>query len=360
MPLDGPYTRFWPIFLMRISTALLFCSMVTLSGCQQYQYYQQAIVGQSKLLLNRQSNIELQSKTEIDPALKYRLRLAQEILEFAEVQGLPANGAYDSYVATGQTFVIWNVFAAEPYTLALKSSCFPIAGCVSYRGFFGLADARKYAASLEEQGYETYIGGVTAYSTLGWFDDPLLDTFLFRPEEQLAALLFHELAHQLVYVKDDTRFNESFATAIERFLLKKWLLSIGDEHRFDRYVASQARVESVIGLVEQTRVSLRELYESGQSADDTDRKKRDIISGLILQYETLSQHWDEGSEYSHWMETPINNAKIETVADYHQWVPAMSAILEKEGFVGFRIEMHRLAKMNQPARKMALETYNSR
>jgi predicted aminopeptidase len=343
---------------MKVAAALIF--LVLLTGCQQLQFYQQAIAGQGRLLLARQPVDALLQAAETDPALKYRLALAADVIAFAEAEGLAAGGAYESYVATGQPFVIWNVFAALPYSLQLKQSCFPVAGCVSYRGYFRRDDAMAHARHLQSEGYEAYVGGVTAYSTLGWFDDPLLDTFLFRPEDDLAALLFHELAHQLVYVSGDTRFNESLATAVERFMLKKWLAQSGDLARYERYLARRARISAVISLIGETRQALGELYASGITEPSMETRKQALLAELVAAYDALAETWDEGDEYAAWMRSPINNAKLETVADYHGWVPVLLPRLEASGLEAFTREMKPLADLSQAEREKALEAYSIR
>lgn len=343
---------------MKAAAALFL--VVILSACQQVQFYQQAIVGQSRLLLARQPVDSLLQAAETDPALKYRLTLAADVIAFADAEGLAANGAYESYVATGQPFVIWNVFASLPYSMELKQSCFPIAGCVSYRGYFSQDDAIAHASFLQSEGYEAYVGGVTAYSTLGWFDDPLLDTFLFRPEDDLAALLFHELAHQLVYVRGDTRFNESLATAVERYLLKKWLVQAGDLSRYQRYLDRRARISDVIGLIGITRQQLAELYGSGIPEEEMESVKQRALADLVTAYESLAKTWDDGDEYAAWMRSPINNAKLETVADYHGWVPVLLPRLEAVGLAVFAQEMKQLGELSQTEREQALKAYSNR
>lgn len=328
--------------------------LLLMTGCQMTRFYHQAIIGQSRLLLDRESIQELIQAETSDPALKHRLHLVRAIIQFAQEAGLPAEGAYTTYVETGQPYVVWNVFAAPAHELKLLTSCFPIAGCVSYRGFFEKEMAREYAHSLEQEGYDVYMGGVTAYSTLGWFDDPLLDTFLFQPEQYLAALLFHELAHRLVYVKDDTRFNESLATSVEQYLLKAWLQQRGEEESFKRYLASEQRRDSVLHLIESTRVELHKLYGSGLPPAEINARKKRILQDLVSAYRELSSSWPEGREYGAWMSSPINNAKLETVADYNSWVPVMLRYLEMNGLAAFTLEMKRLASLKSSEREAAL------
>jgi predicted aminopeptidase len=299
----------------------------------------------------------LQSK--IDPALRDRIEIAGEILGFASEIGLPVSGAYLSYVETGEPYVVWNVFAAKPYELALKTSCFPVAGCVTYRGYFKKDDAERYAKRLEDKGYEVYVGGVAAYSTLGWFNDPLLDTFLFRSDAKLAALLFHELAHRVVYIKHDTRFNESLATTIELYALEKWLLARGQSHRFDRYRLSLARRDSVIALIMQARNRLGQLYGSEISVIEMKLNKQAIFQEMRDAYLLLRESWAGGEEFYRWMQEPMSNAKLETVADYNELVPQLTVKLEKLGLEQFKSELSRLARLSQSERDAEFSAFKS-
>ncbi len=280
--------------------------------------------------------------------------MSRDVITFAETLGLPSAKSYDSYVQTGQQFVLWNVFAAPALELRLKTSCFLIAGCVSYRGYFKYEDAERKAASLREKGYDVYVGGVTGYSTLGWFNDPLLDTFLFRDEEYLAALLFHELAHRIVYVKGDTRFNESFATSVERFALREWLRSRGKHTALDEYNVSLSRRHSVIELINETRRQLQDLYASDKQESEKLNIKPELIEQLVENYRVLAAQWPDGGEFSHWMDREINNATLETVADYNNWGPVMSAFLTTHGMQAFAVEMKRLASLQESERQAIL------
>ncbi len=319
--------------------------LVVLQGCESVHFYQQAISGQTSLLWQREDISDLLA-TDIQPELRQQLELALEILAYAEAFGLEADGVYSSYVETGRAYVVWNVFAADPLELSLKTSCFPVAGCVSYRGYFEKADAERYAEKLRAEGLDVYMGGVGAYSTLGWFDDPLLDTFLFRPEEYLAALLFHELAHQVVYVKGDTRFNESLATAIEQHVLEQYLRDVGREAAFERYLSSRERRAQVLVLINEIRQELRDVYASDLTRNEKLKKKEALFEQLVGRYDEIAKNWSEGTEYRSWVRGPMNNAKLETVADYHEWVPAMLHQLELRGYEGFVTWLTMLAELS--------------
>ena len=336
---------------------MIVLALVTLlTGCETIRFYQQAIAGQGQLLLDREAVESLMVAPETHPTLRYRLQLARDVIAFAGAAGLPVAEAYGSYVETGRRFVVWNVFAAPTLELSLKASCFPVAGCVSYRGYFNRKDAKRQATLLRQQGYDVHVGGVTAYSTLGWFDDPLLDTFLFLDEEYLAALLFHELAHRIVYVKGDTLFNESLATSVEQVVSRDWLITRGDQARFERYLASESRRQSVLGLINETRGQLRELYSSDCAEIDKLRRKSELIGQLVENYGILAGQWVEGDEFSHWMSGEINNAKLGTIADYNSRVPVMSAYLTTYGLEAFALEMKRLASLPEPERTSILES----
>ena len=164
---------------------------------------------------------------------------------------MPDNGSFRSYADLGRPYVLWNVFAAPEFSIEPVTSCFPIAGCVSYRGYFGEADAQAAGAALRQRGYDVFVGGVPAYSTLGWFDDPVLSTFIQYPEAELARLIFHELAHQLLYVKDDTRFNESFAVTVEQAGVERWLAQNGDERERAAYARLQGMQRDFVALLGQ-------------------------------------------------------------------------------------------------------------
>ena len=313
-------------------------------------------------MLERRSVASLLASDDTDPALHYRLELSADILDHARRAGLPVGDAYQSYVETGETFVIWNVFAAPPFELSLKQHCFPIAGCVSYRGFFHQADARQYAAHLSEDGYEVFVGGVRAYSTLGWFDDPLLDTYLFLPEEQLAALLFHETAHRLAYAPGDTRFNESLATTVERYLLESWLREHGGQDAgsgYERYLAQEKRHGQVVELIDGVRERLRAVYAADLSIDEMTTQKAELLAQMQSDYASLSASWDEPRPFAGWMKGPINNARLETVADYHQWVAGMSRYLQTHGFERFKTELKRLEQLDSEARLNVLRSWDT-
>jgi predicted aminopeptidase len=213
---------------------------------------------------------------------------------------------------------VWNVFAAGEFSVEPKQECFPVTGCVAYRGFFHEDDARRYAERLRAQGFDVYVGGVVAYSTLGWFDDPLLSTFIRYPDPQLARLVFHELAHQLVYAPDDTTFNESFAVVVEEEGVRRWLQAEGRLAELDGFHAAQERRRVFADKVKRTRERLAEVYKSGASADEMRRRKAEEYGKLQ-------------AEYPKFVPAQANNAFLVSIALYNELVPALEDVLKESG-----------------------------
>ncbi len=308
----------------------------SLMGCSSLNFYTQAATGQMQLLWHRESIDIVLANPEVNQALKNKLLLSRDVLNFAEEElGLPVEDSYSSYVDTGRQFVVWNVFAAQEFSTELRTFCYPIAGCVSYRGFFQEQAARAFARQLQQQGYEVFVGGVAAYSTLGWFDDPLLNTFMGRTDEKLAALLFHELAHKVLYVAGDTRFNESFATAVERIALSRWLAARGQPDAFDLHLAAQERSQAVIKLIATTRHQLDDIYRGGDPEEVKRERKGIAIAALQADYKNLKENWHDPDtafpEFEFWMQGEINNARLGTVADYNDLVPLFEKVYVMHG-----------------------------
>jgi len=297
-----------------------------LCGCESIGFYAQAARGQWQLLSSRQSVDDLLANKQTTPALKQRLELANEVREFAKREiGLPLGGNFSTYVDVGRPYVIWNVFAAPTLSIKPMTWCYPIAGCVSYRGYFTESAANDKATQLSAQGYDVYVGGVRAYSTLGWFDDSILSTYAMQSEASLAGLIFHELAHQVVYVGDDTAFNESFAQSVEQLALQQYFdTKVKDPAyagAFMAYMLGNKREQAFTAMLLKTRAELDKVYAS--TADDSARRagKQRVLSQLAAEYEQLKLQWNGDARYDQWMKT-INNAKLATIADYHQWTGA--------------------------------------
>lgn len=311
--------------------ALAAAIVVGTGGCTTVSYYSQAIAGHLEVMQRARPIDDRLARDALPDALRARLFRALEIRDFATRElGLPDNGSYRSYADLGRPFVIWNVVAAPALSIVPKASCFPVAGCVSYRGFYGEADARAYAASLEKEGLDVFVHGVAAYSTLGWFDDPLLNTFINYPEAELARLVFHELAHQTVYIRDDTTFNESFAVAVEEAGVERWLASHPETDRA-AYATLQSRRAEFLALVMRYRERLGALYASSVPDADKLAGKRQAFADMQADYRRLRDSWGGWAGYDRWFARDINNAHLASIATYTRLVPAFRALLARGG-----------------------------
>jgi predicted aminopeptidase len=307
-----------------------------IGGCSALGYYRQAVSGQLYILTHRQKIDAMLQDPATDPQLRVRLDEIAAIRRFAADElGLPLESQFSTYVDLGRPYVVWNVFAAEEFSVQPRSWCYPVAGCVSYRGYFDEASARAFAKGLREQeGLDVYVGGVAAYSTLGWFSDPVLNTVLNRREHQLAALVFHELAHQVAYAKGDTEFNESFATAVEREGQRRWLQARADEatrRELQESIASELRrQEQFVALVKRTVSDLDVIYRSGRDVDAMRTAKMARLERMRADYALLKEEWGGYAGYDNWFAAGLNNAQLATVSTYNGLEPAFTALLAQE------------------------------
>ncbi len=331
---------------------------VALLGCETVQYYNQAISGQQRILQSRQPISEITEDPDSPEILRQRLTYLMEVRAFAEKDlHLPVANNYLTYVDLKRPYVAWNVVATPELSLVPRMWCYPFVGCTAYRGYFAEADARQYAEILARQGYDVHVGGVTAYSTLGWFDDPVLSTFIRRSRASAAALLFHELAHQVLYAPDDTTFNESFATFVEQEGLRRWQEASGISSIFSEYLRNYRRQQQFIELVFAHRQRLESLYQTELAPAEKRVKKASIFSDLRDAFRHLKSEHTELSAYDDWINRPLNNAKISGVAAYHDFVPAFSNLLaEKDGdLVQFYQACRELADKSIDDRRRILE-----
>jgi len=343
-------TKIW------ILLALPFALSVT--GCESLRFYTQAAAGQMGLLSKRKPIDVLLSDPQTPPELRRQLATVLEIRAFARDHLLlPVNGSYLSYADVNRPHAVWNVYASPEFSLQPKTWCHPFAGCVAYQGYFSESRANAYAEALEEKGYDTFVSGVAAYSTLGWFNDPVLNTYIHRPKEKLAAMIFHELAHQLLYVKDDTAFNESLATFIEQEGLRRWFSYVGDPGMFDAYRAERRRHQDFIRFVDDFRKRLKAAYAEESPPAEKRRVKAEIFSQMRRAHLSLKEQWDGYRGYDKWFRTDLNNAKIATVITYHNYVPAFSSLLERTNgdLKRFYSECDNLAKKDRKRRHELLE-----
>jgi predicted aminopeptidase len=303
---------------MRLGWILAAAAAALVVGCQSLTYYTQAIGGHLKVLAKARPVEDWLADPATDPDLKQRLETARRIREFASKNlKLPENNSYLAYAELNRSYVVWNVFAAPAFSVEAKTECFPFTGCVSYRGFYSEEQARRHAARLREEGYDVYVGGVPAYSTLGWFDDPLLSTFIRYPDAQLARLVFHELAHQLVYARDDTAFNESFAVTVEEEGVKRWLEAEGRSGELAAFRAAQTRKRELAARVSGTRERLAAVYRMDLPREAMLEHKRGEWERLRASYPAIP--------------ADANNAFLASIALYTELVPGFERLLAESG-----------------------------
>ncbi len=332
---------------MRPEALLVAAAAAALAGCETLSYYAQAVGGHMSLMSRAHPVEALIADPATAQALREKLELAQALRDFATRElKLPDNASYRSYADLGRPFALWNVVAAPEFSLEPVKSCFPVAGCVSYLGFFAREDAERHARSQRERGSDVYLYGVPAYSTLGRFDDPLLSTFIGYPDAELARLVFHELAHQVVYVKDDSTFNESFAVAVEREGVRRWLAASGRHAELRAFLDAQRRSAELGALLEDTRVRLEVLYRLRLAPEAMRERKR---AELALLKEKLARYPKLGA-------VEPNNAFLASHATYTQLVPAFERLLAAGGgdFERFYAKVRELAKGGAGAARAAL------
>jgi predicted aminopeptidase len=310
---------------LRAAAALLLLPL--LAGCTAAGYYWQGIRGQLDLL-ERARPIPAVVATTEDPALKRKLERVLAIREYASRElALPDNPSYRSYTDLGRRFVLWNVFAAPELSLEPRQWCFPVAGCVNYRGYFDEAAARAEAARLGATGDDVHVGGVPAFSTLGYFNDPMLSTVIRYPDTEVARLIFHELAHQVAYAKDDTVFNESFAVAVEEEGIGRWLAAQDDSALTAQFNTSQRYRDGFRKLISRTRSELVTLYSSPASVEEKRAGKAAAFTKMRAAYDALKNEWGGFAAYDGWFAQGPNNASLAAVGLYTQKVPEFHALL---------------------------------
>ncbi len=337
--------------------AILLVLALSAAGCSTMGYYAQSIHGHFSVLEAARPIPEVIADPQSPPPLKQRLERAQQIRRYASDElALPDNGSYKRYADLKRPYVVWNVFAAPELSLELKQWCYPVIGCAGYRGYFDKDAAEQAADELRAGGYEVQVSGVPAYSTLGWFPDPLLNTFIGGTEGQLAGLVFHELAHQIVYVGGDTTFNESFATAVEREGVRRWLAAHGTEASRQAYVEFAQRRAQFLQLLLKYRRLLQETY-AGDATDDAKRaRKQQLFAELAREYDQLKASWGGFAGYDRYFGQKLTNAHLAAVGAYNDLVPAFDALLAQSGdFATFYAEVRRIAAMPKAEREEALQ-----
>ncbi|MGY4532227.1 putative aminopeptidase [Pseudomonas sp. TE3786] len=340
--LDLPRWRWVPLPLVLL-----------LNGCG---YYGQLLSGQVDLLARREPISELLAQPDLDPQLRKRLVLAEDARAFASRElALPDNQSYRLYADLGRPYVVWNLFATAEFSLEPQTHCFPIAGCVAYRGFYEQNRARGAAALLKQEGLDTYVAGIEAYSTLGWFADPLLNTMLRWDDQRWVAVIFHELAHQQFYLPGDTAFNESYASFVETEGLRQWRRA-RDLHAPENGMRERQR-EQFSALVLASRERLQALYASGKTAQQMRAGKAAEFDRLRAEYQVLrTRQWAGDGRYDAWIYSPLNNAKLLPFGLYDQWQPAFAALFrEQQGdWPRFYAAVKTLGQLPESARQTRL------
>lgn len=343
---------------------LLLLLFLLLSGCSTVSYYSQAVSGHLSLMWSGKSVTHLIQRSDTRPELKHKLQLSQAARRFAEERlSLPVGGAFSDYVALDRPWVLVNLIAVPEFSLQPNRWCYPVVGCQAYRGYFSLEDARAEAADFQARDYDTFIGGVTAYSTLGWFDDPLHSGFTALPEDRMVALMFHELAHRVLYIDEDTAFNESFATAVELEGLKLWLELRGESVLFNRALTRLEHRRKTLELVEQASARLNRLYRE-QNALGTElvrNRKAQLLTQLAQAYADLSKHFPEPGPFGSPPVT-LNNANLALFRQYNQHVPAFRQLLRDAGgdFPRFYHQVAALAEAPEAVRNQRLASLSQR
>jgi len=338
----------------RLLAAVLLCSLA--SACGTLRYYAHVTHGQVSLLVHRKPVERIIADPTVDSELRARLARTQDARRFASDHlDLPRNKSYTTYVDLGRPYVTWNVFATPEFSVDAITHCFPFAGCVAYLGFFDREHAEDEAARLASAGDDTAIEGAAAYSTLGWFSDPILSSMLRWNDDELDGVIFHELAHQLLYVEDDTAFNESFATFVQQQGLREWRAARGLP---PADMEESARDDAFTALVLDLRERLRALYARAQAPSAVREAKQREIADFRERYRRLRDtEWNGNHSYDSWVEQPINNARLVPFGLYDHWVPAFARLFgEAQGdWRGFYALARALAHLEKGERDRRLD-----
>jgi predicted aminopeptidase len=304
--------------------------LATLPGCGT-MYLAQAAGGQFRVLHARRPIDKVVADPATPAPLKTRLMDVRAARDFAVTElHLPDNRSYRTYADIKRPYVVWNVVATPEFSVEPKHWCFPIAGCVAYRGYFKEKSARAFASRLASQGFDVTVGGVPAYSTLGKFADPVLSTMMRYGDSELAAIIFHELAHQLLYVKNDTEFNEAFATTVENAGLERWLKAQGHPDLMQEFLEDSAQENAFVELFASTRGRLKKLYASGIPPAHMKEQKATVFAELTEEARALQRQ--QGHQYyESWLKEGLNNAHLASVATYYQCVPGFQRLLAEQG-----------------------------
>jgi predicted aminopeptidase len=323
--------RRYRLMLPLIRALILASILGLLQGCSTLSYYSHSIGGHLQLMGQRQPIPELLRDPQTPEPLQRKLRQVGEIRHFASAAlALPDNGSYLSYAALDREAVVWSVVAAGRFSLQPKQWCYPFVGCASYRGYFSQERARAYAGELQAQGMDVAVLPVPAYSSLGWFDDPLPSTVIDWPAAEIAGLIFHELAHQQLYVKHDSAFNEAFASLVAEVGIERWLGS-RNGLTFAQWQVTQQREQQFVDLLLALRGELETLYRQPLDELRMGQRKAALFRQLREHYAQLKRQWGGYAGFDGWFDRDLNNAHLVSIATYEAWVPAFRRLLVQSG-----------------------------
>jgi predicted aminopeptidase len=346
-----------------LALCALACALLVglLTGCEAISYYRQAVAGECQILTHEKSIDKLIADPATPAPLKAKFQQIVKIRQFAKDQlHLPADDIYTKYVDLHRPYVVWNVNVAPALSLDPVTWWFPVVGRASYRGYFSEKAATNYAAKYGKKGFDIYVDGIETYSTLGWFKDPLLNTFIDEPDSYLAEIIFHELTHRRLFVAGDTDFNEAFATFVSMEGVRRWYLASAAPQGYDRYKKGLDQDHQFVDLIMAARAKLQAAYADPKLSDaEKLTRKEEIIADLRARHNALKAGWGGKSPYDEWFAEPINNAKLNTVSAYYDLVPAFAALLHADNndLEKFFQDVARLGKLPLAERHQQLRAY---
>jgi predicted aminopeptidase len=303
--------------------------LIGVCGCQSTQYYWQAASGHMGLMHKREPIVEVLKRDDVTAKQRHKFAVIAHVRRFShDFLHLPVGHQYTTYIPMDGAHVVWSVYATPKYSLEPLSWCYWFVGCMHYRGYFDVNEAKGFESDLVAQGYDTYVAPSMAYSTLGTFSDSVLSSFLSLSDVDLAALIIHELSHSKVFIQGDTSFNESFATVVEQEGLRRWLKDVGSGRLMEGYERRRDDQNKVVDLILDTKSHLRVLYQKPSQEGGMAELKRGAFKALKEGYLSLRQGMPY-SGYDGWFSQPLNNASLITVSTYHGWVPALQVLLAR-------------------------------
>jgi predicted aminopeptidase len=356
--------EYWLLPLMKTDNSpmrLIIVLVVLLSsGCADLGYYWHSAKGHMEVMNRRVAIKDLLRDPQTDTELKQRLTLVREIREFAFNRlRLPESGSYSDYAQLDNPYVLQNLFAAPEFSTQLLSWCYPVAGCTSYRGFYEQQRLDAFVAGLKADKNEVHISRVPAYSTLGWFDDPVLSSFINWPDHRLAGLLFHELTHQRIYIDGDSRFNESLASAVQLVGIRLWLEYKNQPLLLEKYNRGLVYRRDVAQLIESARDQLEKIYKNGETDDWKRQQKQKIFQLMRDQYEDISRRHNYRDGYAKWVAADLNNAKLGSVSTYNALIPAFVSMITAldNDFERFYRYAEKLGESDKEKRDLCLQAW---